>query len=150
MNTIKIKTFIFTAILIATAIITSCSTNDGDDGSGSGGGGGGGGGSSFSLKGTSWERIDQDGISSNTHTITFTTESEMTYNQKGWIDLSSLGGSFSQHNETTNGTYVFYYNIMEGWINNYTISNTGTLIFTISSDRQRLISTNIPHVFTRK
>jgi len=83
--------------------------------------------------------------SEQTLTLTFTTENEMKLNSSGNIP----GYGFPPWNDTYNGTYVYYSNIKEGWLNcNYW--NTGKFVFALSEDSKKLVSTTSTTVFTKK
>jgi len=107
------------------------SSGDGDYYSGGGSGGG-------SLKGTNWENrrydtsFDAYGFKNNiTTTITFTSEDRLTMTYVGWSDFKTqtahVNNDFSitytektertNYNDTYNGTYTYYSDTKEGYIN---------------------------------
>lgn len=83
------------------------------------------------LKGTSWSmRSSSAGKYDFTYTIRFTTEKEATYNQKGW---GMVGSKKQTYDDTKTGTYVYYPEIQEGWIDCSAFSG-GKLVFAISGN----------------
>ena len=84
-----------------------------------------------SLKGTSWSRRATSSTFDFTYTIKFTTKDEMTYTQKGW---GMVGTKKENFDETKKGTYVYYPEIQEGWIN-CSVFSGGKLVFSISGNK---------------
>jgi hypothetical protein len=87
------------------------------------------------LSGTSWSRNTSQSGSygySFTYTIRFTSGTEMSHTQKGW---GMINGKKTNYNTTTNGTYTYYPEIKEGWINCSALTNPYT--FYIDGDQMR-------------
>jgi len=107
----------------------------GDGGGGNGGGGGGG------LKGTSWSRsasLSRTYGYSFTYTIKFTSATNMQYNQKGW---GMVNGKKNNYDDTTNGTYTYYPEIKEGWINCSALTNPYTFYIDGNQMKSKVVST---------
>lgn len=101
-------------------------------------------GSSSSLKGSSWYRTTTTNTYDFTYTINFTTENEITYTHKGW---GMVGNKKQDIDDTKNGTYVYYPETQEGWINCSAFSG-GKLVFSISENK--LSSKTSSLVYTKK
>ena len=83
------------------------------------------------LEGTSWSRQVTSSTFDFTYTIKFTSSNEATHTQKGW---GMVGKEKKNYNDTKKGTYVYYPEIQEGWVNNSAFSG-GKLVFAISGNK---------------
>jgi len=110
----------------------SCGDDNGDSGD-----------SGKGLKGTSWSRKATSSTFDFTYTIKFTTNDEVMYIQKGW---GMVGKEKKDYNETKNGTYVYYPEIQEGWIN-CSVFSGGKLVFSISGNKLSSMTADV--VYTK-
>jgi len=138
----------------------TCS-DDEDDGGYSGGGGGNWNGSK-SLKGTIWELRYTSSDADYTYTLNFTSDDMLTITKTGWYEITVYGNSTNGYknskrrddvNRSYNGTYTYYTNIKEGWMNSdFWSSQTYSDLwnFKISSDDRSMIGKIDTWIFTRK
>jgi hypothetical protein len=156
MNRVK-SALLVAALALALAFTLSCSS-DNDDERGGGGGSSGNGG----LKGTSWEAKDiySGSISSYdyTITITFTSDDMLTIKRVGWFDITEthVNGynvtyttKRTNVNETFNGTYTYFPQTKEGYMNS-AYWNINPWNFRILSDNRTMAGMLDTQQFTKK
>jgi len=138
------------ALGLAMALTFSCSSDNDDDGGGGSGG--------DSLKGTSWERRVTMYQYDVTSTITFTSDDRLTIKEVGWSETETphtngfnvtYTTTRTDINRTYDGTYTYFSNIKEGYINsNYW--NINPWNFRILSDNRTMAGKLDTYEFRKK